>query len=270
MAPQVTESRFAWIRVCTFAVLLGASVVSPAADWPAFGNDPGGSQHSSLTQIDKQNVKQLKRVWTHRSGDVIDAPAPNGTILQTTPLHVNDTLYFCTPLNRVFALDPRTGRERWIFDPHREGISAAPDRPMRCRGVAYWAEANTTQATACARRTGPDSGRQRPPRPTPNGFARGRRSWSRGTARVMILGNICTRSCNFCAIQTGRPTEYDIAEPARVAEAVARMGLRHAVITMVARDDLADGGASAVAATRSRYWACPKRRCVACAAGASA
>ena len=161
MAPQVTESRFAWIRVCTFAVLLGASVVSPAADWPAFGNDPGGSQHSSLTQIDKQNVKQLKRVWTHRSGDVIDAPAPNGTILQTTPLHVNDTLYFCTPLNRVFALDPRTGRERWIFDPHREGISAAPDRPMRCRGVAYWAEANTTQATACARRIfrNGDSGR---------------------------------------------------------------------------------------------------------------
>ena len=73
--------------------------------------------------------------------------------------------------------------------------------------------------------------------------------WSRGTATVMILGNICTRSCNFCVIQTGRPTEYDLGEPARVADAVARMGLRHCVITSVARDDLPDGGASVWAAT---------------------
>jgi lipoic acid synthetase len=73
--------------------------------------------------------------------------------------------------------------------------------------------------------------------------------WSRGTATVMILGNICTRSCNFCAIQTGRPTEFDLGEPARVADAVAKMGLRHCVITSVARDDLKDGGASVWAAT---------------------
>jgi lipoyl synthase len=73
--------------------------------------------------------------------------------------------------------------------------------------------------------------------------------WSRGTATVMILGNICTRSCNFCAIQTGRPTELDLGEPARVAEAVATMRLRHCVITSVARDELADGGASVWAMT---------------------
>jgi lipoic acid synthetase len=73
--------------------------------------------------------------------------------------------------------------------------------------------------------------------------------WSRGTATVMILGNICTRSCNFCAIQTGRPTELDLGEPARVAEAVARMNLKHCVITSVARDELADGGAAVWAAT---------------------
>lgn len=73
--------------------------------------------------------------------------------------------------------------------------------------------------------------------------------WSRGTATVMILGNICTRSCNFCAIQVGRPTEYDLGEPARVAEAVQKMGLRHCVITSVARDDLRDGGAGVWAAT---------------------
>ena len=73
--------------------------------------------------------------------------------------------------------------------------------------------------------------------------------WSRGTATVMILGNICTRSCNFCAIQTGRPTELDLGEPARVAEAVAKMNLRHCVITSVARDELKDGGAAVWAAT---------------------
>lgn len=68
--------------------------------------------------------------------------------------------------------------------------------------------------------------------------------WSRGTATVMILGNICTRSCSFCAIQTGRPTELDMGEPARVADSIAKMNLQHAVITSVARDDLKDGGAS--------------------------
>lgn len=73
--------------------------------------------------------------------------------------------------------------------------------------------------------------------------------WSRGTATVMILGNICTRSCRFCAIQTGRPTELDLGEPARVAESIARMNLKHTVITSVARDDLKDGGASVWAAT---------------------
>ena len=73
--------------------------------------------------------------------------------------------------------------------------------------------------------------------------------WSRGTATVMILGNICTRSCNFCAIQTGRPAPPDLGEPARVAAAVAAMRLRHCVLTSVARDDLGDGGAAAWAAT---------------------
>ena len=73
--------------------------------------------------------------------------------------------------------------------------------------------------------------------------------WSRGTATLMILGNVCTRACTFCAVQTGKPTELDLAEPPRVADAVARMGLRHCVITSVARDDLKDGGANVWART---------------------
>lgn len=73
--------------------------------------------------------------------------------------------------------------------------------------------------------------------------------WSRGTATLMILGDVCTRSCTFCAIKTGRPPKLDLGEPARVAESIAKMKLKYAVITSVARDDLEDGGASVWAAT---------------------
>jgi lipoyl synthase len=69
------------------------------------------------------------------------------------------------------------------------------------------------------------------------------------TATFMILGNICTRACAFCAVTSGRPTEYDLMEPARVAAAIADLKLRHAVITSVDRDDLADGGAMVFAET---------------------
>jgi lipoic acid synthetase len=68
--------------------------------------------------------------------------------------------------------------------------------------------------------------------------------WGEGTATFMILGNICTRSCGFCAVATGRPLEADPFEPARVARSIQLMKVKHAVITSVDRDDLADGGAN--------------------------
>ena len=68
--------------------------------------------------------------------------------------------------------------------------------------------------------------------------------WERGTATFMILGDTCTRRCGFCNVKTGKPTWNDPLEPARVARSIARMGLRHAVITSVDRDDLPDYGAS--------------------------
>lgn len=67
--------------------------------------------------------------------------------------------------------------------------------------------------------------------------------WGEGTATFMILGNVCTRSCTFCAVATGRPNEYDTDEPKRVAEAIKTMGVKHAVITSVNRDELKDKGA---------------------------
>lgn len=76
--------------------------------------------------------------------------------------------------------------------------------------------------------------------------------WARGTATLMILGDVCTRSCGFCHIATGRPATLDLDEPRRVAEAVALMRLRHIVITSVNRDELPDGGASVWAETIRR------------------
>lgn len=85
--------------------------------------------------------------------------------------------------------------------------------------------------------------------------------WSRGTATIMILGDTCTRACGFCAVKSGRPTELDVEEPERTAEAVEKMQLKHVVITSVARDELKDGGseiwARTVFAVRKR---CPKTR----------
>jgi lipoyl synthase len=73
--------------------------------------------------------------------------------------------------------------------------------------------------------------------------------YASGTATFMVLGTACTRNCRFCAVDAASPAAADGSEPARVAEAAERMGLRHAVVTMVTRDDLADGGSAHVAAT---------------------
>jgi lipoic acid synthetase len=73
--------------------------------------------------------------------------------------------------------------------------------------------------------------------------------WGEGTATFMILGNICTRSCGFCAVKTGKPEEVDIYEPGRIANSVKIMGVKHAVITSVDRDDLKDGGSEIWAQT---------------------
>ena len=86
--------------------------------------------------------------------------------------------------------------------------------------------------------------------------------WDQRTATIMILGDTCTRACGFCAVKTGRPTWFDDDEPRRVAEAVGQLGLEHVVVTIVARDDLPDGGAAhlrrddpADARDRRRAWA---------------
>ena len=84
--------------------------------------------------------------------------------------------------------------------------------------------------------------------------------WSQRHATMMIMGDTCTRACAFCNVRTGQPAALDACEPARVADAVARLGLRHVVITSVDRDDLADGGAAHFAATSAHFAPPPRTR----------
>ncbi len=166
---MLRAARLAAAFAGSLATALPAAADPAAGDWPAFGRDPGGSQYSPLRAIDKRNVAALRRVWVHRSGDFLDAPSPQGTAFQATPIHVNGTLYYCTPFGRVFALDPVSGAERWVFDPRApdpatgKPVTSAPRVAVRCRGVAFWQEnaaaggeapsaAPGATSTACQRR----------------------------------------------------------------------------------------------------------------------
>ncbi len=134
-----------------------AQDAKPRADWPNFGNDAGGSQYSPLDQINTKNIGKLKVAWTHRSGDLPGSP-PGIYGLEAVPIQANGMLYYCTSFNRVFALDPATGKEKWVFDPtvakgpNGKPLLEKPKRPMTCRGVSYWEAKEPQQGAACQKR----------------------------------------------------------------------------------------------------------------------
>src|SRR6266404_4393145 len=109
------------------------------ADWPAYGRDPGGSRYSPLTQINRDDVKSLKVAWTYRTGaaDVKGRSAHNAAF-EATPIFVDGTLYLSTPFNRVIALDPLKGTERWSFDPKVDLTTGYSE--VSSRGVSSWAD----------------------------------------------------------------------------------------------------------------------------------
>lgn len=142
--------------------IAGTGAVMPIAtgqvgDWAGTGRDPGGSQWSPLSQIGAGNVGTLKVAWTHHSGDFKLGDAYTGTRDEGIPLIIGPTLYYCTPFDRVFALDAQTGAERWKFDP-RKGTAASPAiftdvmKPKHCRGVAYWHDTQAAPGAVCADR----------------------------------------------------------------------------------------------------------------------
>jgi quinoprotein glucose dehydrogenase len=129
-----------------------ACAASTQGEWPAYGNDPGGMRYSPLTQIDRTNVVKLKPAWTFHVGDVFDGKGDTRRSgLETTPIMVDGTLYLTTPINRVIALDPATGRQRWAYDPRIDTHLSYGDGLIN-RGVASWLDPGRAVAQACRRR----------------------------------------------------------------------------------------------------------------------
>ena len=150
--------RYWLVLSCLFCQGLAAQTPVPDAHWPTFGRDPGGSQFSPLGAIHRDNVGDLRVAWTHRSGDFVQDTGFAGTSLEVTPIFVNSTLYYCSPLNRVFALDGETGKQRWVFDPDApqpdtgEPLIQADIFHVYCRGVAYWEDVGAEAGGHCKRR----------------------------------------------------------------------------------------------------------------------
>lgn len=132
-------------------------VTGRSGDWASTGGDPGGSQWSPLGQIDRANVGRLAAAWTHHSGDFKPGDTYTGSRMEFIPLIVDRTLYYCTPFQRVIALDAVSGEERWSFDPYaaKDGRPALFDGKMEqkhCRGVAYWSDPEAEPGATCAAR----------------------------------------------------------------------------------------------------------------------
>ncbi len=122
-----------------------------SGDWPAYGNDAGGTRSSPLTQIDRGNVGQLRVAWLYRTGEADDTSrARRKAAFEATPIVVDGTLFFSTPVNRVIALEPETGKERWVYDP---GVDRSRNfSEVTSRGVSTWLDPTRSAGQACRRR----------------------------------------------------------------------------------------------------------------------
>jgi quinoprotein glucose dehydrogenase len=138
------------IFLCVGCVAALRGDASRGDQWPTYGNDPGGTRYSALTQIDRANVARLQVAWTYRTGESGGAPAYAHIAFEATPILVDGTLFVSTPYNRVIALDAETGAERWVYEPK-------VDRTRRLaivtsRGVSTWLDPAAAPGTACRRR----------------------------------------------------------------------------------------------------------------------
>src|SRR5215468_6278304 len=124
--------------------------VPQLGEWPNYGNDPGGTRYSALTQIDRGNVAQLRVAWTYRTGETGGAPPYGHIAFEATPLMVEGTLFLSTPYDRVIALDPETGVERWTYDP--EVNRARRFAIVTSRGVSTWLDPDAAPGSPCRRR----------------------------------------------------------------------------------------------------------------------
>ena len=132
--------------------VLGAEMSGNAGDWGWYGGDAGGSRYSLLDQINKTNVGQLKPAWELHVGDVSDGS--NGrpkSEFEATPIVVAGTMYLSTPFNRVLAIDPETGKEKWTFDP-KVDLRERYSEGLVNRGVAFWSDDTGAEGSPCRQR----------------------------------------------------------------------------------------------------------------------
>ena len=124
----------------------------PGDDWAYYGHDAGGMRYSPLAQINRENVSTLKVAWTFHVGDISDGSGgKKRSGLETTPILVDGTLYLTSAFNRVFAIDPETGKQRWVYDPMIELAGEYGDGLIN-RGVAAWLDAARAKGKSCRRR----------------------------------------------------------------------------------------------------------------------
>jgi len=121
----------------------------PLADWKSYGSSSGGGHFSFANQVTKSNVHMLEKAWEYRSGDFKEASEVGpSSYWGVTPILVEDTLYACTALNRMIALDPETGQEKWSFNPK---VDVSKVVVVNCRGVSSW-QSNETIGNICEHR----------------------------------------------------------------------------------------------------------------------
>jgi quinoprotein glucose dehydrogenase len=134
------------------AALAAQTAGGGTADWPNYGNDPGGMRFSALGQVNRENVSRLTVAWTFHTGDISEGEhGQKRSGFETTPILVEGTLYLTTPFNRVIALDPATGTQRWAYDPQIDRSLDYGDGLIN-RGVATWLDPKRSRGRLCSRR----------------------------------------------------------------------------------------------------------------------
>jgi len=136
---------------CTACAPSGGGTDRSGDEWPFYGHDAGGGRFSPLTQIDRSNVARLAPAWTFHTGDMLDRGNNQRTGFETTPIVVDGTMYLTTGVNRIIALDPETGKQRWSFDPKIDPSWGFGDGLIN-RGVSTWLDATKRSADRCRRR----------------------------------------------------------------------------------------------------------------------
>ena len=142
-----------FLIVCSFLVSPGVLAQDQTGtDWPFYGHDAGGTRFSPLTQINRQNIAKLKVSWIFHTGDISESSRDRKRSgFESTPILVDGTLYFTTPFNRVIALDPETGKQRWAYDPKIDLNGDYGDGLVN-RGVATWLDLTRHKGQPCRRR----------------------------------------------------------------------------------------------------------------------